>query len=97
MFNRVVILPAFLALLQGIAQPQSPLTCVTTSGNPALRAEGISESVGDIFLNCSGGTPGAARTRNLTVFLTVTVTNRRAAGTVTAPITSNSFGTVIRR
>src|SRR5580704_942588 len=76
MSNRVFILFSFLVFSIGIAKPQSPLTCSTTSGNPPVRAEGITEPLGDIFLNCTGGTPGTAFTLNLTVMLNVAVTNR---------------------
>jgi hypothetical protein len=36
----------------------SELSCVATGGNPAIvRGEGITEQVGDLVLNCTGGTP----------------------------------------
>src|SRR5580704_15199181 len=76
MSNRVFILFSFLVFSIGIAKPQSPLTCSTTAGNPPVRAEGITEPLGDIFLNCSGGTPGTAFTLNFSVMLNVAITNR---------------------
>jgi uncharacterized protein (TIGR03437 family) len=72
------LLPFSLFLLSvGIAQPQSsPFTCTTGAVNPALHAEGIAEVVGDILLNCTGGSPGTAITVNLAISLNVGVTNR---------------------
>jgi hypothetical protein len=59
MFNRPVVAFAFFSFFLGIAHPQStPITCVTTAGNPVVRAEGITEPLGDIFLNCTGGALG---------------------------------------
>src|SRR5260370_33516011 len=61
----------------GIAQSQSsPLTCATGAVNHPVRAEGISETLGDILLNCSGGAAGTTITLNLVVFLDVGITNR---------------------
>jgi hypothetical protein len=40
------------------AQPTSlGTTCVTTAVNPTLRLEGITELIGDVVLQCTGGTP----------------------------------------
>jgi uncharacterized protein (TIGR03437 family) len=49
-----------------------------TSGVPLqVRAEGLTERIGDILLQCSGSTPGAALSGNLTVSLPgVNITNR---------------------
>jgi len=44
--------------------------------NPALHAEGIAEVLGDILINCSGGSPGGVVTVNLAISLNVGVTNR---------------------
>ncbi len=60
----------------GIAQPQSTFTCSTGAVNPALHAEGIAEVLGDILINCSGGSPGGVVTVNLAISLNVGVTNR---------------------
>lgn len=53
---------------------------------PTVRAEGLSEQVGDIVLNCTGGTPTrpdqVVPQANITVFLSTNVTSR---------ITSNPF------
>src|SRR5258708_11251956 len=61
----------------GIARSQSsPLTCATGAVNPPVRAEGITETLGDILLTCSGGSPGSMITLNLAIFLNVGITNR---------------------
>jgi uncharacterized protein (TIGR03437 family) len=83
MFNRTLVLSSLLVFTLGVARPQSPLTCSTTAGNPPVRAEGIAEPVGDIFLNCSGGAPGAVFTLNIGVFLNVAITNRISATNAT--------------
>jgi len=41
-----------------------------------VRAEGLTERLGDILMDCSGSTPGAVFSGNLTVFLPVPITNR---------------------
>src|SRR6266498_3931186 len=75
---------ALFILLAGIARPQStPLICATGAVNPAVRAEGISETLGDILLTCSGGTPGSTITLNLSIFLNVGITNRISTTNVT--------------
>jgi hypothetical protein len=86
---------ALLALCVGLASAQvslgtvgstsaGPLTCsATASSTPQLRSEGITELVGDIVLQCTGGaipntTPGANAipTANVTISLNVNVTSR---------------------
>ena len=68
---------AALSLAAGIslAQPAS-LTCAATAVPTLVRAEGLSERVGDINFSCYGGQPGATVNGNLTVFLTTNITNR---------------------
>src|SRR5437667_4557323 len=74
---RLFLVCAALISWAGIARSQSsPLTCATGAVNPAVRAEGISETLGDILLTCSGGSAGTTMTLNLVVFLNVSVTNR---------------------
>ena len=51
--------------------------------NPAVRAEGITETLGDILLTCSGGAPGSVITLNLSIFLNVSITNRISATNAT--------------
>jgi hypothetical protein len=41
-----------------------------------VRAEGITELVGDIVLTCTGGTAGEARSVNLQIFLNANITSR---------------------
>src|SRR5262249_30325285 len=66
----------FFLLFGGVARPQPvPLSCSTGAVNPPVRAEGISEILGDMLLTCSGA-PGTTITLNLSVFLNVAVTNR---------------------
>src|ERR1035438_6425204 len=61
--------------------PIPPVSCQANAGNPFLaRAEGITELVGDILLNCSGGTPTPAGqpipTASLELSFNTTVTSR---------------------
>jgi hypothetical protein len=45
----------------GSAKAQTPFGCQTNfGGTPLVRAEGLAELVGDVVLNCTGGTPTAA-------------------------------------
>ena len=92
MFSRVLLtFPLFLFFI-GAAYPQSnALTCTDTAVNPALRAEGIAEAVGDIVISCSGGSPGTVITLNLAIFLNVAVTNRlSSAGSPDVSLTVDS-------
>jgi uncharacterized protein (TIGR03437 family) len=75
--KRAVPLVALLALAIGPALAQTQPSCVVTAVPLPVRAEGLTERVGDILLQCSGYTPGAALSGNLTVFLLgVSITNR---------------------
>src|SRR5579862_4792834 len=56
------------------------LTCNAAAQPPLVRQEGLAERTGDIALTCAGGTPGAQITGNLTLFLSVNITNRLGAG-----------------
>ena len=67
----------------GLARAQTILTCNSTSVPPIVHAEGIAERIGDIVLNCSGGMPSSQITGNLSIFLSVNITNRVAGNTVT--------------
>ncbi len=63
------------------------LVCSTTAVPAAVHAEGLAERMGDIVLSCSGGS-GTQFTGNLTVFLSVNVTNRvSASGSTDAQLT----------
>lgn len=77
---------AFGAASTANAQQVAPFSCVSNSGvPPIIRAESLSELVGDFVLTCSGGTPTAAGTAvpqaNVQVFVNTTVTSRLLAGT----------------
>ncbi len=63
------------------AQITPSLTCTSNAGaTPLVRAEGIAELVGDVVLNCTGGTPTAAGSIvpqvNIQVFLNTNITSR---------------------
>lgn len=62
-----------------LSYSQSALICIPSAVPAVVHSEGLSERVGDIVLSCSGGTPGVTISGNLTVFLTVNVTNKLAA------------------
>src|SRR5271157_4597193 len=74
--KRAVPLVALLALAIGptFAQTQSP--CAVSGVPLQVRAEGLTERMGDIVLQCSGYKPGAVLSGNLTIFLPVSITNR---------------------
>jgi hypothetical protein len=88
-FRRWITALAVLALFVGLASAQvagggtqgGPLICnATVAVPPALRAEGMTEIIGDIVITCSGGTGTAAGTAiptaNITVSLGTNVTSR---------------------
>jgi uncharacterized protein (TIGR03437 family) len=75
--KRVVLLAALLALAIGPAFAQTQPACVVSAVPLQVRAEGLTERIGDILLQCSGSTPGASLSGNLTVSLVgVNITNR---------------------
>src|ERR1035437_5634831 len=75
--KRAVLLAALLALATGPAFAQTQPACVTSGVPLQVRAEGLTDRIGDILLQCSGSTPGAALSGNLTVSLPgVNITNR---------------------
>lgn len=60
--RKAVLLLATLLLVGAVANAQVPpsIQCVANAGVPPLiRAEGLAELVGDLVLNCNGGTPTA--------------------------------------
>src|SRR5579863_603209 len=68
-------------LAQGGLGGGSPATCtVSATVTPTLRAEGVSERIGDLVLVCTGGTPTAAGvalpTSDITIYLNTAITNR---------------------
>jgi hypothetical protein len=76
--RRAVPLVAF-ALAIGAAFAQSqPFggRCAVFGAAVQVRAEGLTERMGDIVLQCSGSNPGAVLAGNFTIYLPVGVTNR---------------------
>ncbi len=90
-----MILPLFhllsAALLHG--QFQGPINCTANAVPAQVRIEGITERVGDIVLNCSGGPPGAQVQLNLTLFLSTNITNKISqSGTQDVNLTIDTGG-----
>jgi uncharacterized protein (TIGR03437 family) len=70
-----------------------PNVCVPTAGFPGVRAEGLTERIGDITYNCSG-VAGATITGNFLISLNVNLTNRLSAGnTLTGIVFTADNGT----
>ena len=80
-FSLILISSAF-----SVASAQTILTCDAISVPPIVHTEGLAERIGDIVFNCAGGTPGARITGNLSIFLSVNITNRVAGNTVTGVV-----------
>jgi len=81
-FRKWIYALAVVALLAGFTMPASAqIQCNTASGvPPTVRAEGYTELMGDLILNCSGGVPtgsGAAVPKvDIQIFLSTNVTSR---------------------
>jgi hypothetical protein len=85
-FRKWFLAFAVLALLSSFAVPASAqitpaLQCVANAGvPPTVRAEGLTELVGDLVLNCTGGVPTPAgqpiAQANITIFLSTNITSR---------------------
>jgi hypothetical protein len=81
-FHSWIPVTIFLAFL--LAAPaafgQAQLNCTASVPVPAnIRAEGLTETVGDIIITCTGGTPvtsGNYPTVNLSIFMSTSVTSR---------------------
>lgn len=76
--ERILAKLGFMAVLVSplaMAQ-QGAFTCQALSTPLTVRAEGKTELMGNISINCGGGAPGARLTTNLAVFLDRTITNR---------------------
>jgi uncharacterized protein (TIGR03437 family) len=71
---------------------QNPLFCTANATPLTVRIEGLAEKMGDIVLNCSGGTPGAVITGNLSISLSVPVTNRLTPGTASDIVVTADTG-----
>ncbi|MGE5648260.1 MAG: hypothetical protein ACM336_20980 [Acidobacteriota bacterium] len=70
-----------LAALCALSSAASSLTCTPAAVPANVRAEGLTERLGDIVLSCQG-TPNAAVSGSLTLFVPVPVTNRLLPGDV---------------
>jgi len=94
-FRKWFLAFAVVALLLGMGSSanaqiglQTPaFNCTANAGNPTIvRAEGLTELVGDMLLNCNGGTPtllGAAiPLSNVTIFLNTNITSRLIGGSL---------------
>jgi uncharacterized protein (TIGR03437 family) len=79
-FSRLPLLPATFLLISLTASAQTPTCSVLATGNPPLRAEGLTEQIATISLSCSGGTIGATITPGLFLTLNAKVTNPLDAG-----------------
>jgi len=86
-FRKWLLALAIVGLLLGIgssaanAQTPATFTCQATAGVPnLLRSEGITELVGDLILNCTGGTPTTAGTpiplNNVQISINTNITSR---------------------
>lgn len=77
MYCRSTILFALVSALSFLL-PAQPI-CIPTSNVPIVRAEGITERIGDVVLTCSG-LPNSSFTANFTVALNTNVTNQISSG-----------------
>ncbi len=93
--SHVLVFSILLLALTAHAAAGASLVCAPSGASAFVRSEGLSEPMGDIVLNCSGGVPGASLQGALSVFLSVPVTNRvSAAGIADAVLTvDNGSGT----
>lgn len=83
-FRKWILALTLVALFTGAASAQtSPLTCIANSGVPPLmRAEGLTELVGDVVIVCTGGEGGEPRTVNFDIFLNTNITSNLVSGNV---------------
>ena len=65
------------------AQLPSSARCQVSTSPVSVRAEGLTERLGDIVLQCSGSNPGTVFSGNFTLFLPVSITNRVDSGNLT--------------
>ena len=77
-FRRWIYALALVALIGGFTVPvraqNPPLECIANAGvPPTIRAEGFTELLGDITLNCTGGVPTPAGSVVPPVNITVTI------------------------
>jgi uncharacterized protein (TIGR03437 family) len=86
LFSAFTISPAYAQ-----TQPVSG-SCVVTAVPNQVRAEGITERMGDILLQCSGSNPGTVLAGNLMVYLPVSITNRVNTSNQTTDALSVDYG-----
>jgi len=86
-FAMLALLVAFGSIANAQPVPGQPpgFTCVANAGNPVIvRTEGITELVGDLLLQCTGGVPTPAGQRipqtNVTATLNTNITSRLLGG-----------------
>jgi hypothetical protein len=74
-----------LSVASAMAQTTSTaLVCEANSGvPPVVRAEGLTELLGDLVINCRGGNPNQAILTNIQVFLNTNVTSRLSSDGLT--------------
>ena len=90
-FRKLVFALAVAALFIGTASAQPAFTCTSNAGVPPLvRNQGITELVGDVVLNCTGGVPTPLTVpatlvpqNNVQIFLNTNITSRLLAGSST--------------
>lgn len=75
---RLVRFVAMVLAASAVPAAHAAVVCTPSSVTPPLRSEGLTEQVGDIVLSCTGA-PSERLAANLTVFLSVNVTNRIAS------------------
>ena len=83
-FRKLVLGMAAATVFSAVASAQlgtPALQCVANAGvPPTVRAEGLTELVGDVTLNCTGGVPtqlnATVPASNVTVFLNTNITSR---------------------
>src|SRR5258708_40305552 len=85
-FRRMIPVLAVIAFLLGSAvtasaQPNAPFQCFANGGvSTPARSEGITELVGDLVLQCTGGAPTAPGAQipqvNIQIFLNTALTSR---------------------
>src|SRR6266487_1172422 len=98
-FRRMIPVLAVIALLLGLsvsASAQGLLTCTSNGGvNPPLRAEGLTEQVGDFVVTCTGGVPTPLNQQvpqvNVQIFLNTAITSRLMTTTTTLPQPSEAL------
>ena len=88
---RLLCLFAFAVAMTPTAQSATAPVCSAGGVPVVVRAEGITERVGDILIQCSGATPAVPITTNLAIYLSASITNRLSADrTVDASLSADT-------